>query len=185
MRAPISPTFSITTPTRRTLLWVDADIGFHSGDVAKLVALQTEFAAATYPKKTLPLRYSCALPTEGIVWNKSHTAIQAAYVGSGFQLLSRSVFERIAKKFPELKYSPRSESRAITPKEAAGSFHYYDTYTDKNGMLVGEDYAFCQRFRKAGGRDLAEAGRGAKPCRELCVYRRQFARYTGASARPP
>jgi len=133
------------------LLWVDADIGFHSGDVAKLVELNTEFAAATYPKKTLPLRYSCALPKEGIIWNKQHTAIQAAYVGSGFQLLSRSVFERIAKKFPEIQYSPRSESRRITPAEAAHSFHYYDTYTDKNGMLVGEDYAFCGRFRKAGG----------------------------------
>src|SRR3569623_1345159 len=54
------------------LLWVDADIGFHSGDVKKLVELNTEFAAGTYPKKTLPLRYTMALPQEGVVWNEGH-----------------------------------------------------------------------------------------------------------------
>lgn len=133
------------------LLWVDADIGFHSGDVRKLIETNVDFAAATYPKKTLPLRYSCALPQEGVVWNEPHTAIKAAYVGSGFQLLSRRVFERIAKAFPELKYVPRSESRHVSAAEVADSYHYYDTYTTKDGMLVGEDYAFCQRFRKAGG----------------------------------
>lgn len=133
------------------LLWVDADIGFHGEDVQKLIDLHTEFAAATYPKKTLPLRYSCSLPEGGIIWNKEKTAIQAANVGSGFQLLSRSVFSRIAKRFPELKYVPRSESRRVTDKEMAHSFHFYDTYTTKSGLLVGEDYAFCGRFRKAGG----------------------------------
>jgi hypothetical protein len=133
------------------LLWVDADIGFHSGDVRKLIATKTDFAAATYPKKTLPLRYACALPQEGVIWNPEHTAIEAAYVGSGFQLLSRRVFERVAQMFPELKYAPRSESRRVSAAEEAGSYHYYDTYTTKSGMLVGEDYAFCQRFRAAGG----------------------------------
>lgn len=133
------------------LLWVDSDIGFHAEDVRKLIELNTEFACATYPKKTLPLRYSCALPKEGIVWNESQTAIKAAHVGSGFQLLSRRVFERIAARFPELKYSPRSESRQVTPAEQANSYHYYDTYKDKNGLLIGEDYAFCNRFRQAGG----------------------------------
>lgn len=133
------------------LLWIDADIGFHGSDVQKLIDLKTEFAAATYPKKILPIRYSCTLPKEGIVWNKEKTAIQAANVGSGFQLLSRSVFSRIAQKFPELQYSPRSESRTVSEKERANSYHYYDTYKNKHGVLIGEDYAFCNRFRQAGG----------------------------------
>ncbi len=88
------------------LLWVDADIGFHSGDVRKLIETNVDFAAATYPKKK---RCPCATPArspqEGVVWNEPHTAIKAAYVGSGFQLLSRRVFERIAKAFPSLNMS--------------------------------------------------------------------------------
>jgi len=133
------------------LLWVDADVGFHSSDVKKLIALNTEFAAGTYPKKVYPLRYTCALPKEGIVWNKEHSAIKASHVGNGFQLLTRDAFLRISNKFPELQYVPRSESRQISAKEAAASFHYYDTYKNKDGLLVGEDYAFCSRFRQAGG----------------------------------
>lgn len=133
------------------ILWVDADIGFSGEDVKKLIALKTEFAAATYPKKVLPIRYTCALPKEGVVWNTARTAIQAAHVGCGFQLIARSVYERIARRFPELAYQPRSESRQVSQAEQAASYHYYDTYTDKHGLLIGEDYAFCQRFRKAGG----------------------------------
>jgi hypothetical protein len=133
------------------LLWVDADIGFHSSDVRKLIELNAEFAAGTYPKKTLPVRYTVSLPQEGVVWNGAHTAVKAARVGSGFVLLSRAAFERIAKKFPELRYSPRSESRRVTPAEMAGSYHYYDTLKNEEGVLMGEDYAFCERFRAAGG----------------------------------
>jgi hypothetical protein len=134
------------------LLWIDSDIGFTSDDVFKLIALKTEFAAATYPKKVLPIRYTCDLPKEGIVWNKEHSAIEAAHVGCGFQLLARGAFERIAATFPELQYTPRSESRRVSEAEMRGSFHYYDTYKNKDGVLVGEDYAFCNRFRQAGGR---------------------------------
>ena len=133
------------------ILWVDADIGFHGEDVKKLIALNTEFAAATYPKKVLPLRYTCALTEEGIAWNEARTAIKVAHVGCGFQLIARSVYERIARKFPELQYAPRSESRQVSAKEVAASFHYYDTYKNSEGVLIGEDYAFCNRFRQAGG----------------------------------
>lgn len=133
------------------LLWVDSDIGFTSADVIKLIELKTEFAAATYPKKVLPIRYTCDLPPEGIIWNQDRTAIEVAHVGCGFQLLARSAFERIQKTFPELKYSPRSESRRLSEAELVDSYHYYDTYKNKEGVLVGEDYAFCNRFRQAGG----------------------------------
>jgi hypothetical protein len=133
------------------LLWVDADIGFHGEDVQKLIELDAEFACGTYPKKVLPLRYTCALPKEGIVWNEPHTAIQASRVGSGFALLKKSAFERISKHFPELRYTPRSESRQVSKQEVEASFHFYETYKDKDGVLVGEDYAFCDRFRQAGG----------------------------------
>lgn len=133
------------------LLWVDADIGFTSADVQKLIDLQVDFAAATYPKKVYPLRYTCKLPKQGVVWNEARTAIEVAQVGNGFQLLTRAVFERIKQKFPELKYTPRSESRELSQAELADSYHYYDTYTDKSGLLIGEDYAFCNRYRTAGG----------------------------------
>lgn len=133
------------------LLWVDADIGFHGRDVAKLIDLNVEFAAATYPKKVLPLRYSCELPATGVEWNAAHTAIKVQRVGSGFQLLSRAVFERIAQQFPELHYTPTSESRELSPAEQAHSYHYYEMLRDKTGRLIGEDYAFCDRFCQAGG----------------------------------
>jgi len=133
------------------LLWIDSDIGFTSADVWKLIDLQTEFAAATYPKKVLPIRYTCDLPSTGLVWNEARTAIEVAHVGCGFQLLTRTAFERIHRAFPELQYSPRSESRSVSDNEMRASYHYYDTYKNSQGLLVGEDYAFCNRFRQAGG----------------------------------
>lgn len=133
------------------LLWVDSDIGFHSADVQKLVELKVEFAAATYPKKTTPIRYSCDLPADGIVWNTQKTAIQVAHVGCGFQLLTRSTFERVAKQYPDLHYAPQSESRQLSEAERTQSYHYYEMMKDSTGTLIGEDYAFCKRFRAAGG----------------------------------
>lgn len=133
------------------LLWVDSDVGFHSSDVLKLMELNTEFAAATYPKKVLPIRYSCSLPPEGVVWNEAKTAIKIAHVGCGFQLLSRAALERIAGHFPELKYTPSSESRQLSQAEKDDSYHYYEMGKSADGTLIGEDYAFCQRFRQAGG----------------------------------
>jgi len=133
------------------LLWIDSDVGFHSSDVQKLIDLNVEFAAATYPKKVLPIRYSCDLPPEGVVWNEQKTAIKVARVGCGFQLLSRSAFKRIKNHFPELKYTPQSESRPLSQAEQNDSYHYYEMYKNSAGVLVGEDYAFCNRYRKAGG----------------------------------
>lgn len=133
------------------LLWVDADIGFHSSDVMKLIELDAEFVAATYPKKVLPLRYSCVLPQAGVIWNEARTAIEVARVGCGFQLLTRAAFLRMAKHFPELRYTPHSESRTLSNAERADSYHYYEMTRQANGTLLGEDYAFCLRYRQAGG----------------------------------
>lgn len=144
--------FFINCTDATHILWVDADVGFHSEDVRKLVALETDFACGTYPKKTYPLRYTCALPKEGVVWNEERTAIEVAHVGAGFCLMTRHAYERIALNQPELRYVPTSESREVTEAEKNNSFHFYDTYTSSSGTLVGEDYAFCKRFRDAGGR---------------------------------
>jgi glycosyltransferase involved in cell wall biosynthesis len=117
----------------QNLLFIDADIGFSPDDVIALLAIaaphsQYDIVCGAYPKKCLSWEKIIAAVKSGVA--DQDPTILERYVGdlvlnftqegnyrldmpmpvreagTGFMLIQRHVFERIADRYPELYYKP-------------------------------------------------------------------------------
>jgi hypothetical protein len=106
-------------PAATHLMFIDADIGFHPDQVARMLAFDQEVVAGMYPLKiinydlaaldrarggepleTAQLRYVGALEEgEALVQNDGFAT--AVYAGTGFMLIRRSALERLMKAYPQ------------------------------------------------------------------------------------
>ena len=76
---------------------------------------------------------------------------RARYVGTGFLLVRRSVFERMAARYPEIRYS-RSHASADADIAPDGLHAYFDCVIDRDsGHYLSEDFTFCKRWLDMGG----------------------------------
>lgn len=138
------------------LFWVDSDIGFIPDDFRKLyesILNGHEYITATYRHKTLMPKYSFVLETDSdsIIWDDSETAIKISKNVGGFSMITRSVFEKIANNYPELKYTPYNDGREVTQEELNNSYHYYETpICLETGMILPEDFAFQEKCKNVG-----------------------------------
>lgn len=129
------------------LMCIDADMGFKWQDIIQLLNRQKEFVTGAYSMKIIPPKYNFTIhhtkETDGDL-------VRIESIGTGFQLVHRSVFEDIARKFPELKYIPEEKNRPVSDATKNNSYHFYDTMIDKH--LIAEDISFCRRYNATGGK---------------------------------
>jgi hypothetical protein len=160
------------------LMFIDADIGFNPKDVLSLLGIQVsdtesyDVITAPYPKKTISwekvkvavekgkaenpfdlVHYTADYvfnPVKGIKSFRIDEPVEVSEAGTGFMLIPRSVFEKYADAYPDLKYKPdhvRTEnfdgSRYITA--------FFDCVIEpESRRYLSEDYFFCWNVRKAG-----------------------------------
>lgn len=139
------------------LLMVDSDVGFKPETVFAMLDRDVDFAAGAVPMRSYDwpkieravalgrdhperfgTRFAVVLeeePLAGASW------WPVARVGGAFMLLTRRVFEKVAEGTPHL---------AWTDKQGKQKHNYFDTEI-VNGEPWSEDFAFCNRWRKAGG----------------------------------
>jgi hypothetical protein len=155
-------------PRATHLMFVDADIAFEPDQFLRLLRLDKDFAAGAYPLKqidwrALPRRAVDGepLPAAGLSYvgelcageQLRHEAgfATAAYAGTGFQLIKRTVFERLIAAHPELKF----RSVQTLTNEAPNSDRLYALFEcaidPQSGAYLSEDFAFCARWRALGG----------------------------------
>lgn len=163
------------------MLFVDADIGFEARDVIALMALDKDVSGAPYPKKSINWRnIKEAIKKNSDIENHELDKIVGEYVfnvvkgtkqfsvtepievqeiGTGFMMVKREVFEKLADAFPQLSYTPDH----VGQKNFDGSrsiYAFFDCVIDKKESIIGggsnrylsEDYFFCQLWRKIGGK---------------------------------
>jgi hypothetical protein len=126
------------------LLCVDSDLGWVPQFVLKMLLADKEFIAGVYPGrdgKSFTFR----------TFNKDDSSIveengllKMQYIPAGFMLMTRSVVEKLMKKFPELYFEPKHESMK---KENGWLFFNTELW---DGEFWGEDYVFCRKAREAG-----------------------------------
>jgi hypothetical protein len=157
------------------LMWIDGDIGFEGSDVARLLLADRPVVAGVYPLKT------DGWPSEGLpealVAGTTKADFQARFArypanavsGSmdpdengfldvidaptGFMLIKREVFLKLASSFPELRYRPNLVGRQDHNEGKMSGLHYafFDTMIDReSGIYLSEDYAFCRRIAAIG-----------------------------------
>lgn len=159
----------LADPTATHLLFIDADLGFDAAQVFRLLDAAKDVAAAIYPLKHLDwtaIRQARTSTPGEFPANALAYAVEfldpaniipvdgfaaARYAGNGFMMIARPVFERMAACYPELLFRRSDIVSNIEPREH-GLYGFFDTMIDpETRHYLSEDYAFCRRWRQAGG----------------------------------
>jgi hypothetical protein len=156
----------LAEPGATHLLFIDADIGFHADQVWALLDGDRDVVAAAYPmkivnwdripgqlsggRKLVPaatMSYAVEFIDPAAIQPVDGLA-QVRSVGTGFMLIRRRVFARLAEQYPSLKYRGYG-----TPKPGdTERFGFFEAMIDpETGSYLSEDYAFCKRWRDIGG----------------------------------
>lgn len=157
------------------LMWIDGDIGFKGSDVVRLLLADRPVVAGVYPLKTdgcpldglpeaLPAgstkadfrarfaRYPASACSDALEADENGF-LDAVYAPTGFMLIKREVFLKLADRFPELHYTPDLVNRPehATGKMAQLHYAFFDTMIDPQAnTYLSEDYAFCRRIAEIG-----------------------------------
>ena len=181
------------------LFWIDADIGFEPEAALRLLLAGRDVAAGVYPHKSdgWPAQgLAQALPAgtrredfearhavfpinalEGRHAVDADGFVEVLDAPTGFMLIARGVFERMAAACPELRY---------TPDDGGGGrahFRFFDVLAEPgNGRYLSEDFAFCRRWQALGGKVFVDA-RSNLVHQGVCTYGGHFAQALAAHAR--
>ncbi len=133
------------------LIWVDSDVVFRADDVDRLRSHGRPLACGLYPKKG-KREFACAfLPgTRAVTFGKAGGLTPVLYCGFGFVYTRRDLYDAIREHagLPELN---RRFGRPRVP-------YFAPFWTDDGDgpRYLAEDYAFCERARRAGFEVLAD-----------------------------
>lgn len=136
------------------LMFIDADEAWDPWDVVRLLASGLPLVAGVGRKKSSAPDEELAswcfalLPSDqGTVPITDAGLVEVDAVGTGFMLVSRSVFEDLAATHPDW----RRES--VGAQRVENFFEYFACDLTANGVRRnGEDISFCHRYRAIGGR---------------------------------
>lgn len=134
------------------LLFIDCDLIFSAEHVKRLLDHDRPLVAGMYPKKQEG-------PVEWVINSMPNTAPDAnglqpvRYIGTGFMLIERGVFEKMIKAYPHLEYT--ADAAVTRTEHDFWSMGVY-TYPDGSKRYLSEDWFFCQRWLDLGGTVLAD-----------------------------
>lgn len=166
------------------LFFVDADIDFSPQTFLRVLDSGKDVAAAVYPQKGIywdrvasacasraaegkPMPTAEELSKAGLNYNVNIHAgegvrtlhhedgfLPVDYCATGFLAIRRCVFDVLRAAYPEQQYSN------VTLSDASMHPHnwlFFDCVTDPvTKQYLSEDYAFCKKWREAGGRIWAD-----------------------------
>ena len=151
-------------------MFIDADIHFSPESVIRLIESGHDFSCACYPKKVImwDSAKACmknndtrppAMLASSLVMNfKAHQSkVENGFVEvldgpTGFMLFKRSVVEKMQEQYPELNCVNDHQNRDFEKYCAL-----FDCMIDPDSKrYLSEDYAFCRRWQKMGGKIWAD-----------------------------
>jgi hypothetical protein len=134
VRNKIADTFLISKNYTH-LMCIDYDILFDPEDVLTLLDMNVNFAAGIYRLKKQEIEY-CYRDNE---YTTQNAITEVAYVGAGFSLLNRKLFEKLI------------DSNIVNKNEGVNGANIWDFYSPviEDGFLLPDDVSFCRRCIKA------------------------------------
>jgi hypothetical protein len=153
------------------LMFIDADIGFNPKDIPTMVDADKDIICGIYPKKEINWSKVEEAVKAGVPVQELHTHTGSFVVnlvggashqegklyapmeiengGTGFMLIKREVFEKLAPLVPEYKNDMWQAVDEDKPK-VIKEFFATSIDDESGGRLLSEDYHFCKIARKAG-----------------------------------
>ena len=156
------------------LLFIDADIDFQPKSIQAMIDKDKDVISVPYPMKTFNWEkmysnfkegkiknpqvlsmngntYPMRLPNEENI-QIENGCIEVSHSPTGCMLIKRSVIEKMIEKYPEMRISQPTIINGKTV-EKPFLYNFFDTMFDPvNHTYMGEDFAFCKRWKDIGGK---------------------------------
>jgi hypothetical protein len=159
------------------MLFVDADVEFSPATVMRMIKFDEPVTCAAYPKKhyrpEMPrgfvprdvdhahrasLDYVVTFEDPGVFEGKAKPAkvvngfTPVTTAGAGLLLIRRDALQKMIAQFPDLRYHPGSGYYAKSIELVTNWYGFFDPFiTQDTRDFLGEDVAFCYRWRECGG----------------------------------
>jgi hypothetical protein len=138
------------------MLSIDSDMGWDEKDVVTMILLKRDFLAAVGPKKLYPITFAYnnsddnfkQLPLVHEIMENGNIVAEVSEVGGAFVLLTKECCQKLADAHPELQY--HGDENVI--EYGICDPLYIRSDDGKIIRRLSEDYAFCYRWRKLGGK---------------------------------
>ena len=154
------------------MVFVDTDIQFNANDIFRMIEADKEIIVIPYPLKYFDwkkademwTKYRVPIDKGGFVWplkvlNPEDMVCENGVVEiekgpAGCMVIKREAFLRLINYYPNLKLGKSTVPKDIAKDKFA--YNFWDTMHDElEGRIIGEDFAFCSRYKDAGGRIFA------------------------------
>jgi hypothetical protein len=124
-------------------MFIDADMGFDSEDVGKLWQMNKDVVVGAYPMKR-PERPPTTVWLNGKLVDLTQIKLptQVDYAGTGFMMIRRRVFERLAERHSEWE---------VEDHDGVAYHCFFQASIPEDRVELSEDYFFCKRWREIGG----------------------------------
>ena len=156
------------------LLFIDADIDFQPKSIQAMIDKDKDVISVPYPMKTFNWEkmfsnfkdgkiknpqvlsmngntYPMRLPDEENI-KIENGCIEVSHSPTGCMLIKRSVIEKMIEKYPEMRISQPTIING-KPVEKPFLYNFFDTMFDPvTHTYMGEDFAFCKRWKDIGGK---------------------------------
>jgi hypothetical protein len=162
----------LDNPTATHLMFIDADIAFEPEAVHRLLAFDEDVVAGMYPVKVvdwgrmraavrpeiseealrLAATHLVGVPCKAVEREERGGFVTGEYAGTGFMMVKRQAIVRLIEAYPETRYTAM-QTFPVTKQEGSPFYNLFDCMIDPDtGVYLSEDFTFCRRFRKIGGK---------------------------------
>lgn len=126
------------------LIFIDSDVAWEEGALLRLIDAPVDLVAGIYPYRRDPIEYPVHYLDKPELWADPETGLlEVKSVATGFTKFSRNCLEMMVKEYPE---------KHIYSSDRTKTFYPLFEHIFEDGYKWGEDYSFCIRWRKIGGK---------------------------------
>lgn len=141
----------MTNTAATHFMFIDADIRFQPESIFQMIAADKDVIGGLYPKKALPIQYVINVQPGTQIIND---LFEVDTMGTGFMMFKRHVYEQLIKAHPETKYI---DDVGLGKQFEPNMYSIFDTMIDERGHYLSEDWTFCRRWQKLGGKIYAHS----------------------------
>lgn len=141
-------------------LFIDADIGFEPEAIYRLIEKDVPLCLTPYPVKGYgkdhQLQFIVHFPDKDNVRIDKGGFTEITAGPTGFMMIKREVFEKLAEKYPERKTVNKQLVGNKVETMEKGWYTFFETAQDPENGYLGEDIAFCRLWTNIGGKIYAD-----------------------------
>tara|TARA_E500000318_G_scaffold83639_1_gene79331 strand:- start:866 stop:1705 length:840 start_codon:yes stop_codon:yes gene_type:complete len=161
------------------MLFIDSDIGFEPGAAERLVNCNKELVSIPYPLKDMNFdkamhmfkagkiktakdlknkafyRYPMKVPENDQI-KVENGCIEVTHSPTGFMMIRRDCLDKMIKHYGETMQIEQDQIMNGKNEKLEHFYNFFDTmYIPEKKHYLGEDFAFCKRWRDIGGKCYA------------------------------